>query len=89
MEKFPQYLHRPYQVLWFEPDDMGLVSILFMLCILFGGWPFWVALFVVPYVYMKFKSNAPRGFFKHLLYHLGVYGIKIFPHSMIDEFYVY
>lgn len=86
MEIFPQYLHRPYQVLWFETDDLGIIIVTFTLSLLFGG-VFWGFLLVVPFIYMRFKSKAPRGFFKHLLYYVGLVSFKHYPLFMAKEFY--
>ncbi|MEM7828039.1 MAG: type IV conjugative transfer system protein TraL [Candidatus Aenigmatarchaeota archaeon] len=83
-EKFPQYLHRPYQVLWFETDDMGLLALCFILAIIFGG-IFWILLFVVPTVYMKTKAKYPRGYLRHLLYFAGVLPFRKYPEFTVKE----
>lgn len=84
-ERFPQYLHRPYQVLWFETDDMGILTLCFILAIIFGGL-FWIALFVVPALYMKTKKKYPRGYLRHLLYFAGILRFKRYPDFIIKEF---
>lgn len=79
MEKrFPQYLSSPYQVLWFEADDLAIVFICFLLAMIFG-YIFWIALFLVPYLYMKAKKKYPRGFLKHVLCFAGVVSFKGYP----------
>jgi len=84
-ERFPQYLHRPYQVLWFESDDMGIISLCFILAIIFGGL-FWVSLIVIPFLYMKFKKAYPRGYLRHLMYFMGIIRFKKYPDFFVKEF---
>jgi type IV conjugative transfer system protein TraL len=84
-ERFPQYLHRPYQVLWFETDDMGIISLCFILAIIFGGL-FWVGLIVIPFLYMKFKKTYPRGYLRHLMYFMGIIRFKKYPDFFVKEF---
>lgn len=84
-ERFPQYLHRPYQVLWFESDDMGILALCFIMAIIFGGF-FWIAFVVVPTFYMRTKKKYPRGYLRHLLYFVGILRVKRYPDFMIKEF---
>lgn len=74
----PQFLHRPYQVLFFEMDDLILIILLFSLALIFGG-IFWVLFFVVPYVMSIFKKRFPRGYVKHMIYFLGLFAFKFAP----------
>lgn len=76
--RIPQYLHRPYQILFFDAEDVALIMLLFVLAMLFG-YVFWFLLFVVPYVYMKVKKKYPRGFLKHIIYRLGIISFKGAP----------
>lgn len=86
MEKrFPRYLSEPYQVLWFEPDDLGCVFFMFFLAVCFGG-VFWLLLPAAPWAYMRAKKNYPRGFFKHCLYFVGLVPMAGYPHYFEDEF---
>jgi len=86
MEKrFPRYLSEPYQVLWFEPDDLGLVAVFIFLAICFGG-IFWLFIIVGPWLYMRSKKNAPRGAFKHYLYCIGLLNFNGYPSYFEDTF---
>lgn len=84
--KFPQYLTQPYQVLWFEPDDMifaygGLMIFGFLL----GGWG-WLLVPAVPIGYSRLKKGYPRGFIKHLFYFLGLLRFDHYPSALEQEF---
>ncbi len=83
--KFPQYLSAPYQIVWFESDDIGIVFLFFLLAMMFGGW-FWLALFVGPACYMRFKFKYTRGFLRHLLYFTGLLKLKGYPDFFIKEY---
>lgn len=84
--KFPQYLTAPFQVLWFETDDLGIILIFLTLTLIFESM-FWVALlFVGPYIYLKMKKKYPRGFLKHLQYFTGLNDMKGYPSFFEKEF---
>jgi hypothetical protein len=36
-KKMPQYLSSPYQLLWFEPDDLSIMVVGYLLAMVFGG----------------------------------------------------
>lgn len=83
---FPQYLSTPYQVLWFEPDDMVLMyaaTILFGVKI--GGWA-WILVPIVPISYGRLKKNYPRGFVKHMGYFLGIKNFGGYPKFFQQRF---
>lgn len=84
--RIPQYLHRPYQVLFFEVDELFALIIMLFLAISFGT-IFWVLL--VPYMYMLsyFKKKYPRGYLKHLFYVLGLINFKNAPSYYETKFY--
>jgi hypothetical protein len=75
---FPKYLSAPYQILWFESDDLAIIMQFFAMAILFGGF-FWLLIVIGPYFYAKFKSKYPRGFFKHCFLFLGIIHLKGYP----------
>lgn len=83
--KFPKYLSSPYQVLWFESDDIALIAMFLTLALIFGN-VFWILLFAGPVVYMKFKKHYPRGFLKHLLYFIGFVKFHGYPQFFEKEF---
>lgn len=83
--KFPRYLSSPFQVLWFETDELGIILMFFVLAMMFG-YLFWILLFTGPYYYGKLKKNYPRGFLKHTLYFLGLKPLKGYPSYFEKEF---
>jgi len=85
-KKVPQYLSSPYQLLWFETDDLVVMIVFFVLALMFGGW-LWVMMFVVPFIYGKVKHGYSRGFIKHLMYFSGLVSIKNYP-GFWDSFFV-
>ena len=83
---FPQYLSKPYQVLWFEPDDMIMA---YAAAIIFGfmiGGVFWVIVPIVPFAYGRMKKKYPRGFIKHVGYFLGIITFKGYPGFFQQKF---
>ena len=83
--RFPQYLSSPFQILWFEADELGILVICFALALLFGDL-FWLSLFAGPYLYSVLKRRYPRGYFKHLIYFMGLVKIEGYP-SYFEESY--
>jgi len=84
-KKFPQYLSKPFQILWFESDDLVIMLIFFVFAITFGSL-FWLVMFAAPYLYSKLKKRYPRGFFRHTLYFLGLIKLKGYPSYFEKEF---
>ncbi|TYO96794.1 TraL protein [Geothermobacter ehrlichii] len=84
--RMPQYLTQPYQLLWFEPDDMAIMAIAYLFAMIFGGWFWWSMLIVLPTIYSRAKRNRPRGFMRHLLYMLGWSRMQGYPQYFVDEF---
>ena len=85
-KQFPQYLSKPYQVLWFEPDDIIMV---YTSAVLFGfliGGAGWLMVPVVPFYYGRIKKRYPRGFVKHIGYFLGIITFKGYPGYFQQKF---
>ena len=85
-KQFPQYLSKPYQVLWFEPDDM---IIMYASAVLFGflvGGAAWFIVPVAPVMYGRIKKKYPRGFVKHIGYFLGIITFKGYPGYFHQKF---
>jgi type IV conjugative transfer system protein TraL len=86
IKKFPQYLSKPFQVLWFEVDE--LVIFLFSLTFaLIYGKIMWLVFVLTQYFYTRTKRKKPRGFFKHILYVLGFVKMKNYPEYFQREFH--
>ncbi|MDQ5988248.1 MAG: hypothetical protein CSYNP_04006 [Syntrophus sp. SKADARSKE-3] len=84
-KQFPQYLSAPFQVLWFEPDELSLMCLFFVFALLFGN-IFWLLMFVAPWYYGRVKRKYPRGFFRHSLYFIGITEMKGYPSYFEEEF---
>ena len=84
--KMPQYLTQPYQLLWFEPDDMTVMTLAYLMAMIFGGWFWWLMMIVLPTAYSRMKRNHPRGFLRHSLYMLGWTKMDGYPQFFEDEF---
>lgn len=85
-KRFPQYLSAPYQVLWFEADELLLILMFFIFAMVFSAF-FWPFVFIVPWLYGKAKKKYPRGFLKHCLYFLGLLSMKGYPSFFQKEFF--
>lgn len=85
---WPQHIHRPYRVLWFEMDDLCILG--FSLYVAFMYVQQWWAIILVPvpeYLYYNVKKKNPRGFFKHIAYSSGLVVLKHYPGYFQEEFY--
>jgi type IV conjugative transfer system protein TraL len=85
-KRFPQYLSSPFQVLWFETDELVIVVVFLIVALIFG-YLFWLLLFVGPYLYTRLKKKYPRGFLRHVLYFIGLIRIKGYPSYFEKEFF--
>ncbi len=76
--RFPLYISRPFQILWFEIDEIIIGVIFYLLTNIISIWffPFIVA---GPYCFKSIKSSRPRGFIKHLFYMCGFARFKGYP----------
>ena len=85
MQRFPQYLHRPYRLLWFEMDEIYIMIFVYTLAMIFSLW----LLLVMPLVVLAFrieKRRRPRGFFRHFWYRLGILEFRGYPSYFKKEF---
>jgi len=84
--KFPQYLSKPFQVPWFEVDELVLCLFFLTLALLYGKL-MWVVFLVSQYFYTKTKRSQARGFLKHVLYVFGLIKMKNYPDYFQQEFH--
>jgi len=86
IKKFPEYLHRPFQVLWWEVDELGLYALVLLTWLIFEN----ILALIIPLFlatrYSSFKKRYPRGFIKHFIYFLGFSSFKLYPDYWIDRF---
>jgi len=86
-KSFPQYLSKPYQVLWFEPDDMVIA---YVAAVVFGtqlgALAAWILTPLSVWGYLRAKKDYPRGFIKHLGYFLGIVSFKGYPGFFQNKF---
>ena len=83
---FPQYLSAPFQILWYESDELALFMFFLILALLYGT-VFWILLLAGPYIYSRIKRKKPRGFLCHLLYMAGMIRMKNYPGYFEKEFF--
>lgn len=86
VRKFPQYLSKPFQVLWFEVDELVLFLFFLTLALLYGKL-MWIVFLAAQYFYTKTKRSQARGFLKHALYVLGLARMKYYPDFFQQEFH--
>ena len=84
--KFPQYLSRPFQVLWFEVDELAIFLFTLTVALIYGGLA-WIAFVAIQYFYTRTKRSKPRGFLKHVLYVCGFLQMKNYPGYFHQEFH--
>jgi type IV conjugative transfer system protein TraL len=86
VKQFPQYLSKPFQVLWFEVDELIIFLFTLTLALIYGK-VMWVAFLAIQYFYTRTKRKKPRGFLKHGLYMLGFIQMKNYPDYFQREFH--
>lgn len=81
---FPRYLHRPYRLLWFERDELGLMAGLYVISVFTT---FKLLLLIPPAVifFRKEKRKRPRGFVVHIFYRLGLTSFRGYPGSFVKK----
>jgi len=84
--KFPQYLSRPFQVLWFEVDELAIFLFTLTVALVYGGLA-WIFFIAIQYGYIRTKRRKPRGFLKHLLYACALLKMNNYPGSFEQEFH--
>jgi len=84
-KKMPQYLADPYQLLWFEPDDLSIMLIGYLLAMTFGGF-FWLVMVAGPLGYGLVKRRYPKGLLRHLFYMIGWTKLHGYPNFFEEEF---
>jgi hypothetical protein len=84
--KFPQYLSKPFQVLWFEVDELVLFLFFLTLSLLYGKL-MWIVFLISQYSYTKTKRSQARGFLKHVLYVFGLVKMNHYPDYFQQEFH--
>jgi len=83
--KVPQYLYRPYQVLFFETDELVVLVVMLFFGIVFGG-IFWLLIIPTVFLLIHLKKKYPRGYIKHVFYRLGLLTFKNAPTSFERKF---
>jgi len=83
--KISKWLYRPYQVLFFDSEDLAIGFFFFLIAFIFGG-IFWLIAPVALYFIYKEKAKRGRGFIKHLLYRAGFYNFKGCPSVFEKKF---
>lgn len=86
VKDFPQYLSAPFQVLWFEVDELGLFFIGLIIAMVFSNIFTWILMFTLPYGYSKVKKKYPRGFLQHTLYFMGFTRLERYPNFFENHF---
>jgi hypothetical protein len=90
VKRFSQYLHRPFQILWFETDELAFVSVMMGLLILTDSIPVWlwlIALVSGLWGFRRLKERYPRGFAKHIMHEAGFVSYKGYPDADKGDFY--
>ena len=85
-QRFPQYLSKPFQILWFEVDELVIFLFSLTLALIYGKL-MWIVFLAVQYFYTRTKRTKSRGFLKHVLYLLGFLKMKHYPEYFQREFH--
>ena len=83
----PQYLHRPFQLLFWESDELALIIIMITLASIGSSKILWLLTIVLPMTYSRMKKSYPRGFLKHMLYSLGFIKFSHYPNAETQRYF--
>jgi hypothetical protein len=86
IKKFPEYLHRPFQVLWWEVDELGLYTVALVIGMIFEHILAWIIPIFLVTRYSAYKKRYPRGFIKHFLYFTGLVKLEGYPDYWVEKF---
>ena len=86
MNRFPQYLSSPVQILWFDLDEVGIIFTCFFLALIFDNLFLWAMVVVIPWGYSRIKKKYPRGFFNNLIYLIGVKELPHYPGAFQNRY---
>lgn len=85
-KRFPQYLSKPIQVLWFELDELIIFVFTLTFALIYGGF-MWLIFIAFQWFYTRTKRKNARGFLKHILYMFGLLEMKNYPEYFEKEFH--
>jgi len=85
--KISKWLYRPYQLLFFDTEDIAVIAVFVSIAFIFGGWFLWILAFVGVYLILNEKKKRGRGFIKHLLYKAGIFKFKGCPSVFERKFF--
>ena len=89
--RFSQHLHKPFQILWVEADQLSIFMVALTFAFMYAGFRgfriiFWALPFVVVWGYSKLKKKYPRGFLNHITYFIGITKLEGYPDFFEDKF---
>ncbi len=84
--RVPRYLHLPVQILWFDMEDIAIISASYALWLILDTWYALPLIVILPWLFKSAKTNKPRGFLRHLLYAYGVQKLTHYPPPHIEVF---
>lgn len=83
--RIPQFLHRPYQVLFFEADELACLVLGFVFILFFGLWMTFLLVGLAFFLSWA-KKRYPRGYLRHMLYKIGLVDLKNAPTYFENKF---
>lgn len=84
--KIPQFLHRPYQVLFFEADELMALVVGFVFILFFGAW-LTILLILFAILLNRLKKKYPRGYLRHIFYKFGLIDLNGVPTYFENRFH--
>jgi len=86
--RIARYIDDPPQIFFWEVDEIVIFSTFFALGMLADTLTVMIFLGIgVAILFSKVKQNRSDGFFLHVLYWLGIFGMKGCPPSHMRTFY--
>lgn len=84
---FPQYLSKKFTAMWMETDELVFLLVLVGCCLIGKGFIIWIIAPLFQAAYIITKRKKQKGFFKHVLYMIGLVTMKGYPEYFEQEFH--
>ncbi|WP_305045023.1 type IV conjugative transfer system protein TraL [Geoalkalibacter sp.] len=76
---WPAYLSSPFQVLFWETDELLMIVMGLVIALLSDALWTWSLVIIIPVIYCRIKKDRPKGYLYHLLYFAGFIKMEGYP----------
>lgn len=77
--RLPQYLHLPFYFLWFDVIEWVIIVLSYILGVGLLSGVYYILIFLIPFLSIRYKRSKSRGYFNHLRYKFGFSNLEGYP----------